>query len=543
MLDIPSPITLEGHRQNCSDSVYGEKLTCENDRAVWTTSSKSFYIIGVDHTIFSEVSDSLVETIYLRLIDPGLEKDNCSSMPQHSIYPCKLTGTSRHPYPNMTVVYMNCSTNMSDSPRYLNTSPCVKASSTYAVVDPLFSDYNESCKQFLTSWMYTDKDAFSSYSDVHKEMMKGFNILWYIRSGKMLIVFFVFSRHISEDTQKINRAMNSSIEDFLDIYGDQMPIRYSYNDVKKMTSNFKEKLGQGGFGSVYKGSLGSNNRGVAIKILDSTKREGKDFVSEVATMGKIDHVNVVQLIGFVAERRKQALIYELIPNGSLDKYIFPREEGKPINFLDWDKTYEIALGIARAIEYLHRGCGGMQILHFDINPYKILLDQNYNPKVSGFGLAKSYPIDASNISITHGVGGTIGYIAPELFYRNIGGVSNKSDVYSFGMLLMEMAGRRKNLNALAENESQIYFPSWIYRQLYQGNDIEMENATQEENDIAKKIIIVALWCILLKPVDRPSMTKVVEMLEGELGALQIPDKPFMIAGCDGDEDVMLNSLV
>lgn len=335
--------------------------------------------------------------------------------------------------------------------------------------------------------------------------------------------------------------MNASIEDFLDIYADQMPIRYSYNDVKKMTNNFKEKLGQGGFGYVYKGAL-RDNRDVAIKILTSTKGDGQDFINEVATMGKIHHVNVVQLIGFVAERRKQALVYEFMPNGSLEKYIFPREEGKITNLLDWEKTYGIALGIARGIEYLHRGCS-MRILHFDIKPHNILLDQNYNPKVSDFGLARSYSMDASIISVTHGARGTLGYMAPELFYRNIGGVSYKSDVYSFGMLLMEIAGRRKNLNALAENASQIYFPSWVYKQLKQGEDIEMEDATQEENEIAKKIIIVALWCIQLKPVDRPSMTKVVGMLEGDIRVLQIPDKPFSIADCGGDEDIMLDSLV
>ncbi|KAI3886848.1 hypothetical protein MKW98_017200 [Papaver atlanticum] len=340
---------------------------------------------------------------------------------------------------------------------------------------------------------------------------------------------------------KRNRAMNASIEDFLDMYRDQMPIRYSYNDVKRMTKNFREKLGQGGFGSVYKGYL-RNNRAVAVKILTSTKGYGQDFINEVATTGKIHHVNVVQLIGFVAERSKQALIYEFMLNGSLEKYLFPQEEGKLVNLLSWEKTYGIALGIARGIEYLHRGCG-VRILHFDIKPHNILLDETYNPKVSDFGLARSYSVDASIISVTHGARGTIGYMAPELFYRNIGGVSYKSDVYSFGMLLMEMAGRRKNLNTSADEPSQIYFPSWIYRHLIQGNDIQMEDATQKENEMVKKIIIVALWCIQLKPVDRPSMTKVVEMLESELELPQIPDKPFSIADCGGDEDIMLNSLV
>ncbi|KAI3940083.1 hypothetical protein MKW92_040050 [Papaver armeniacum] len=553
-------------------------------------------------------------------------------MPQHSL-PTAFLSDYDYNFDNKmrysdgdtkaAVVYLDCSTNISDyPPYYLSTLTYVKASvnmSSYVILNPTASEIKDSCDTFITSWMmrYDDygdfmsqdnrtkhlRDAYGSYLDVHDRMMDGFDICWteihyaeergaflrflddygrypidFIRKmlGRYLssphsiygdngtlqsyaevyltgtLIIIVLPRFILAapfvipilifTLRKRNRAMNASIEDFLDIYRDQMPIRYSYNDVKKMTNNFKEKLGQGGFGSVYKGSLRSNNRGVAIKILSSTKGDGQDFINEVATMGKIHHVNVVQLIGFVAERSKQALVYELMPNGSLEKYLFPKDDGKLINLLCWEKSYKIALGIARGIEYLHRGCG-MRILHFDIKPHNILLDQNYNPKVSDFGLARSYSMDASMISVTHGARGTIGYMAPELFYRNIGSVSYKSDVYSFGMLLMEMAGRRKNLNALADNASQIYFPSWIYKQLNQGNDIEMEDATQEENDIAKKIIIVGLWCIQLKPVDRPSMTKVVEMLEGELGLLQIPDKPFSIADCDGDEDVMLDSLV
>ena len=121
----------------------------------------------------------------------------------------------------------------------------------------------------------------------------------------------------------------------------------------------------------------------------------------------------------------------------------------------------------------------------------------------------------------------MGYMAPELFYKNIGGVSYKADVYSLGMLLMEMAGRRKNLNVFAEHSSQIYFPSWVYEQFNEGKDIEMEDATEEGKELSKKLIIVALWCIQLKPSDRPSMNKVVEMLEGNVELLQMPPKPFL----------------
>jgi serine/threonine protein kinase len=260
-------------------------------------------------------------------------------------------------------------------------------------------------------------------------------------------------------------------------------------------------------------------------MLGKSKANGQDFISEVATIGRIHHVNVVQLIGFCVEGSKRALVYEFMPNGSLNKHIFLPEV---CTLLSYDQMYDIALGVARGIEYLHQGCD-MQILHFDIKPHNILLDENFTPKVSDFGLAKLYSTNDNIVSLT-AARGTLGYMAPELFYKNIGGVSYKADVYSFGMLLMEMAGRRKNVNAVAEHSSQIYFPTWVYDQLQNGNDVEiLEAATEEEKTIGKKMMIVALWCIQMKPNDRPSMNKVVQMLEGEVECLQMPSKPFLSA--------------
>ncbi|KAF7848810.1 hypothetical protein BT93_L1539 [Corymbia citriodora subsp. variegata] len=316
-------------------------------------------------------------------------------------------------------------------------------------------------------------------------------------------------------------AMDKNIEEFLQAHNNFLPIRYSYSNIKKITRNFKHKLGEGEYGSVYKGMLISGNE-VAIKILKNSKAHGQDFISEVATIGRIHHVNVVQLIGFCFEGSKQALVYDLMSNGSLDKHIFGKEGDK---FLDIKKIYEIALGVARGIEYLHRGCD-MQILHFDIKPHNILLDKNFTPKVSDFGLAKLYPTDYSIVSLT-AARGTLGYMAPELFYKSIGGVSYKADVYSFGMLLMEMASRRKNTNANAEHSSQIYFPLWVYDQVSEGTSVDMEEVVKEERNVIKKMIIVALWCIQLDPDHRPPMNKVLEMLEGDIGKLHMPPKPLI----------------
>ena len=314
--------------------------------------------------------------------------------------------------------------------------------------------------------------------------------------------------------------MYESIENYLE-QNNLMPIRYSYKEIKKMGGGFKDKLGEGGYGHVFKGKLRSGPS-VAIKILGKLKGNGQDFINEVATIGRIHHQNVVQLIGFCVEGSKRALLYEFMPNGSLDKFIFSKDGSK---HLSYDKIYNISIGVARGISYLHHGCE-MQILHFDIKPHNILLDENFIPKISDFGLAKLYPIDNSIVTMT-GVRGTIGYMAPELFYKNIGGISYKADVYSFGMLLMEMASKRKNLNPYAERSSQLYYPFWIYNHLVEEKDIETEDVTKEEKKIAKKMIIVALWCIQLKPNDRPSMNKVVEMLEGDIENLEIPPKPTL----------------
>ncbi|KAL7185224.1 hypothetical protein ACSBR2_027202 [Camellia fascicularis] len=330
-----------------------------------------------------------------------------------------------------------------------------------------------------------------------------------------LFAFLIYkfqTRHLS---------MFDTIEGFLQSQNNLMPIRYSYWNIKMMTKGFKDKLGEGGFGCVYKGKLRSDHI-VAIKILNKPKANGQDFINEVATIGRIHHVNVVQLIGFCADGSKRALVYDFMPNGSLEKYIFSQEGNISLSS---KQMYEISLGVARGIEYLHRGCD-MQILHFDIKPHNILLDENFTPKVSDFGLAKLYPTNNSNVYVT-AARGTMGYMAPELFYKNIGRVSYKVDVYSFGMLLMEMAGRRRNLNAFANHTSQIYFPSWVYDQFKEGKDVEMGESTEEERQMIRKMIITALWCIQLKPDDRPAMNKVVEMLEGNIELVQMPPKPFL----------------
>ncbi|KAG5618932.1 hypothetical protein H5410_018756 [Solanum commersonii] len=315
------------------------------------------------------------------------------------------------------------------------------------------------------------------------------------------------------------RREHQNVEAFLRQYGSLVPKVYSYSDIKKMTNSLQEKLGQGGYGGVYKGNL--NGRPVAVKILNSTKGNGEDFINEVASISRTSHVNIVTLLGFCFNGRERALIYEFMPNGSLDQHIYG-EDSK----LGWEKLYEIALGIGRGLEYLHRGCNA-RILHFDIKPHNILLDEDFYPKISDFGLAKLCLQKESMISMLE-VRGTIGYIAPEVFSRNFGGVSHKSDVYSYGMMILEMVGGRRNYSAERSHHSEIYFPRWAYQRLVTDEDLNIQCiTTKEDEEIAKKMILVGLWCIQTDPSQRPPMSKAIEMLEDNLQTIQFPPKPFI----------------
>ncbi|XP_044490892.1 rust resistance kinase Lr10-like isoform X2 [Mangifera indica] len=331
------------------------------------------------------------------------------------------------------------------------------------------------------------------------------------------LVLFAFLIHKCKSTRKTV----DNVEKFLHKQQSWMPKRYSYSELMAVTNNCRDKLGQGGFGSVYKGQLHTGSL-IAVKLLENTKFSGEEFINEVSTIGRIHHVNVVQLVGFCSEGSKRALVYEFMPNGSLDRYIFLKES--KVQAFSWEKLHEIASGIARGIEYLHGGCD-VCILHFDIKPHNILLDEFFIPKVSDFGLAKFYPKENDFVSVST-TRGTIGYIAPELISRNFGAVSSKSDVYSFGMLLLEMVGGRRNSMMKATHSSRAYFPSWVYDRIIKGEDLELPNVSEIEHLMAKRLCIIGLWCIQVRPADRPSMAKVMEMLEGNIDNLQMPPKPF-----------------
>ncbi|CAL2240156.1 unnamed protein product [Prunus armeniaca] len=524
--NITSPFRLanDPNQSNCEKGYFD--LFCHNDLTVLSVHRGNYSVQAINYDNFT-----------IRVVDPGIRNHDFSSIPRYSLSIYNIT--SRHlrlASSTTPITFFKCA--KAENSSVMRTYNYVKQGNITA------SDMEDGCRIEWTTLMSKSflygKDRNFSYHDIHKALGYGFELHYFPRTsyfpgviyswlifGTVFGAFFLIrsifgvpflAALLIYKRRRMHLSMYSNIEDFLQSDNNLSPIRYSYSDIKKMTSRFNEKLGEGGYGSVFKGKLRSG-RFVAVKMLEKPKANGQDFISEVATIGRIHHFNMVQLVGYCVEGSKRALIYNFMPNGSLDKYIYCKEGSNPLSCM---KMYEISLGVAQGIEYLHRGCD-MQILHFDIKPHNILLDENFIPKISDFGLAKLYPVGNTIVSLT-AARGTMGYMAPELFYKNIGGVSYKADVYSFGMLLMEMASRRKNLNASIEHSSQIYFPRWVSDQFCMGKEFEMDDATEEEKKIIKKMIITALWCIQLKPSDRPSMNKVIEMLEGEVECLQLPPK-------------------
>ncbi|KAI9192504.1 hypothetical protein LWI28_023845 [Acer negundo] len=314
-----------------------------------------------------------------------------------------------------------------------------------------------------------------------------------------------------------------NIEAFLRNFRSLAPKRYSFSDIKRMTNSFKHKLGQGGYGGVYKGKL-IDERNVAVKVLNDSTGNGKEFINEIASISRTSHLNIVCLFGYCFESQGRALIYGFVSNGSLEKFIY--EQNPRDKQLKWEKLHQIFQGRARGLEYLHRGCS-TRILHLDIKPHNILLDEDFHPKISDFGIAKICPRKDSIISITC-ARGTVGYIAPEVFCRYFEEVSHKSDVYSYGMIVLEMTGGRKNLDVGIGRTSEIYFPHWIFERLEVDEELGLQGIENEEdNECARKMIIVSLWCIQTNPSNRPAMDRVVEMLERRLRFFTIPTQAFL----------------
>ncbi|XP_056860351.1 G-type lectin S-receptor-like serine/threonine-protein kinase SD2-5 [Raphanus sativus] len=302
-------------------------------------------------------------------------------------------------------------------------------------------------------------------------------------------------------------------------------IQFSYKDLQLATRNFTEKLGQGGFGSVFKGTLPDGSH-IAVKQLEGIGQGKKEFKAEVSTIGSIHHQNSVHLTGFCEEGTHRLLVYEYLAKGSLERWIFRRRDGDgdgDILLLDWDTRFKIAVGTAKGLAYLQEDCEA-RIIHCDIKPQNILLDDDFNAKVSDFGLAKLMTREQSHVFTT--LRGTRGYMAPE--WITTYAISEKSDVYSYRMVLVEIIRRRKNQESPLASSN---FPAYAFERMREGlliEDVDWDMEEEEEgvdvmnDERVQRAMKTAFWCIQEDMHLRPSMNKVVQMLEGVFPVLQPP---------------------
>ncbi|XP_065859916.1 G-type lectin S-receptor-like serine/threonine-protein kinase At5g24080 [Euphorbia lathyris] len=290
------------------------------------------------------------------------------------------------------------------------------------------------------------------------------------------------------------------------------PVSFSYRSLQIRTSNFSELLGTGGFGSVYKGSLADGSL-IAVKKLDKVLPHGeKEFITEVNTIGSMHHMNLVRLCGYCSQGPHRLLVYEFMKNGSLDKWIFPSYNIRD-KFLDWSNRFNIAIATAQGIAYFHEQCRD-RIIHCDIKPENILLDEHFCPKISDFGLAKLMGREHSHVVTM--VRGTRGYLAPEWVSNRP--ITVKADVYSYGMLLLEIIGGRRNLDMSFDAE-EFFYPGSAFKAMTKGMpmtavDKRLEGAVEEEE--LMRGLKVGFWCIQDEVFMRPSMGEVVKMLEGTM---------------------------
>ncbi|GLJ51877.1 hypothetical protein SUGI_1102010 [Cryptomeria japonica] len=287
------------------------------------------------------------------------------------------------------------------------------------------------------------------------------------------------------------------------------PGDFDFKVLKQATNDFDpaNKLGEGGFGEVFKGTLKSG-KAVAVKklLIGRSARAISEFESEVKLISNVHHKNLVRLLGCCRQGQERFLVYEYMPNSSLDRILF----GEHKKTLSWKERFNIILGTARGLAYLHEEFH-VCIIHRDIKSSNILLDENFEPKIADFGLARLLPDDKSHLSSKFA--GTLGYTAPE--YASRGQLTEKADTYSFGLVVLEIVSGRKSID-LNQPPHMQYLLEWVWRLYEENNVLELVKTQEEMEGYSKeevlRVINLALLCIQASASHRPSMSEVVTIL-------------------------------
>ncbi|CAN4116209.1 unnamed protein product [Withania somnifera] len=318
----------------------------------------------------------------------------------------------------------------------------------------------------------------------------------------------------SNDVEKLVKTLNDS------------SLNFKYSTLEKATGSFDEanKLGQGGFGTVYKGVL-QDGREIAVKrLFFNNKHRAADFYNEVNIISSVEHKNLVRLLGCSCSGPESLLVYEFLPNQSLDRFIFDPSKGKTLN---WEKRFDIIIGTAEGLVYLHEN-NKTRIIHRDIKASNILLDSRLRAKIADFGLARSFQEDKSHISTA--IAGTLGYMAPE--YLAHGQLTEKADVYSFGVLLLEIVtGRQNNRSKNTEYSDSLISIAWQHFQherveeLFDPNLMLHNYHTSNVKKEVLRVVHVGLLCTQEVPGLRPSISRALQMLVKKEEDLPAPTNP------------------
>ncbi|KAL2324334.1 hypothetical protein Fmac_023392 [Flemingia macrophylla] len=299
-------------------------------------------------------------------------------------------------------------------------------------------------------------------------------------------------------------------------------LQFSLATLQVATKKFslQNKIGRGGFGEVYKGTL-VDGREIAVKKLSRISVQGVvEFKNEILLIAKLQHRNLVTLIGFCLEDQEKMLIYEYVPNKSLDYFLFDRYKTR---LLSWTERYKIIQGIAQGILYLHDH-SRLKVIHRDLKPSNVLLDNNMNSKISDFGMARMIALEQDQGS-TNRIVGTYGYMSPE--YAMYGQFSEKSDVFSFGVIVLETISSKRNTRSLlSDNVDDLLSDAWrLWRDETPLKILDQDIEESSNHDEVVKCIQIGLLCVQDKPVDRPTMARVVSYLNNPLAELPYPGEP------------------
>ncbi|XP_027364923.1 putative receptor-like protein kinase At4g00960 [Abrus precatorius] len=349
----------------------------------------------------------------------------------------------------------------------------------------------------------------------------------------VVFIFICICLRASKSRTKFEIQQEGYDDDEIDI---SESLQFDFNTIRDATNDFSDsnKLGQGGFGTVYKGRL-SNGKEIAVKRLSMQSSQGDvEFKNEVLLVAKLQHRNLVRLLGFCLEGRERLLVYEYVPNKSLDYFLFDRTKRAQ---LDWEKRYKIIVGAARGILYLHED-SQLRVIHRDLKASNILLDEEMNPKISDFGLARMFIVDQTHAD-TSRIVGTYGYMAPE--YAMHGQFSMKSDVFSFGVLVLELVSGQRN-TGIQHGESIEDLLSFAWRNWKDGRAANIVDPTlnsSSQNEIMR-CIHIGLLCVQENLAARPTMASVVLGLNSHSVTLAVPSEPaFYVDNTANLEDIQL----